>query len=351
MLFITLFISISGLLVHGNPIMSGPSHQDEITAMEGGGVPSIKSVKSVNFDPSAQGSLGKHRRFKSLDVAVHAKHPREADLEANERTDDNIPLPDLAIRANTGMNALPGWRAEALAWQNEFLATTVFLTSAFGGLHSGNSNLENALAFGISLAVAVQLFGQQYMNPLIASCQALVGEISPARAVSMISAEIVGAITASALIKGLTGEVRGVVSIAGVNVVQALFIESVCSFTLAYLVLLISHEQHRVSYNIPVTVGAALTALELFSIPYTSGSLNVARYLGPSIVAREFHRFDWLYLVSNIIGGISATAYYKFVRAVQKSPVEEPLIGPSLALPVRKPTFNENRIQEVHDTN
>lgn len=296
-------------------------------------------TRSIDFAPKT------HRRFGSIESAIHPKYPREADLERNDLGVDNLPLPDQIIRANTGLNPKmrPGWRSEVLAWQNEFISTVQFLVISFGGIHAANSNLENALAFGISLAIAVQLFGSAYMNPMIAACQALIGEISPVRAVSMISAEIVGAITASALIKGLTGSTPGVVSLNGVNVVQGLFIESICAATLAYLVLLISHEKHHVSYSIPLTVGSALVALELFSIPYTSGSLNFARMIGPSIVANEYNTYDWIYFVSNVIGAISATTYYKFVRAVQNNPVTEPLIGPSLA----KPTAS--RLTEITD--
>ncbi len=294
---------------------------------------------SVTFDVPQAASSSKHRRFPSIQSVTVPKEPREGDVDIERGV--GIPTNGI-IRANTGMNTrtAPGWRSEMLAWQNEFSGQVVFLTLAFGGIHAGNSNLENALAFGISLAVAVQLFGQQFMNPTIALCHAIIGEISPLRAVSMVTAELTGAIAASALIKGLTGKIPGVVNLAGVNVVQGLFIETVISLVLAYLVLLISHEKHQTSYNTPLTVGATLVALELFSIPFTSGSANFARYLGPAVIARNFHSYDWIYFVSNVIGGVSASAYYKFVRAVQTSSSIEPIIGPALAKP------NINRITE-----
>jgi aquaporin related protein len=193
------------------------------------------------------------------------------------------------------------------------------------------------LVFGLSLAVSVLQFGQSYMNPMIALCQGFVGEIAPVRVINVITAEIVGAIAASGLVWALTGEIRGHVALgAGTSVTQGLFIETVAAATLAYLVLLITHEKHNpIGALAPLTVGFALTSLELFTIPYTSGSLNFARAIGPSIVSGKFHGYEWIYFVSNILGAISATAYYRFVRAVQVSPKTEALYGPALALPVR----------------
>lgn len=308
------------------------------------GASTAANTKHIDFvEQTPPKSSGKHRRFRSIDSVTHPRYPREADADL-ERGNDNAPAPNQIIRANTGLNVRvhPGWRSEALAWQNEFLSTVQFLTLAFGGIHASNSNLENALAFGISLAIAVQLWGGQFMNPMLSMCHALIGEISAVRAVSMLTAELAGAITASALIKGLTGNTPGVVSLNGVNVVQGIFIETVISAILAYLILLISHEKHPVSYNTPFTVGAALTALELWAIPYTSGCANVARYLGPAVISGEFHKYDYIYFVSNVIGGLSATAYYKFVRVVQDEPEVEPIFGPSLAKHTR------DRVTEIH---
>lgn len=298
----------------------------------------------ITFDVPAANPGSKHRRFPSIQSVTVPREPREGDVDL-ERGPDNLPLPGQIVRANTALNPKthPGWRTEALAWQNEFLSTVQFLLVSFGGIHAANSNLENALAFGISLAIAVQLWGGQFMNPMLSMCHALIGEISPFRAVSMLTAELTGAIAASALIKALTGSIPGVVSLNGVNVTQGLFIESIISAVLAYLILLISHEKHPVSYNTPFTVGTALTALELWSIPYTAGSANFARYLGPAVISGTFHKYDWIYFVSNVIGGVSATAYYKFVRAVQDEPTIEPIFGPSLAKQTR------DRVTEIQE--
>jgi len=111
------------------------------------------------------------------------------------------------------------------------------------------------------------------MNPMIALCQGFVGEIAPVRVINVISAEIVGAIAASGLVLALTGQIRGHVALgSGVSIARGLFTESIAAAALAYLVLLITHEKHNpIGALAPLTVGFALTALELWTIPQTSG--------------------------------------------------------------------------------
>lgn len=228
----------------------------------------------------------------------------------------------------------PGIRAEMIVFQSELIGTMAFLIGAFGGCHAASNTLELALSFALSLAVAVFLFGKSLLNPAVVIAQTILGELAPLRAVNLITAELVGAIAASGIIKALTGKVQGHVQIAdGTSVTQALFIESIATLVLVYTVVLLTHQLHQSSSSTPFTVGAALAALELFAIPLTSGALNAARALGPSVVSGHFAPNEWVYYVSSIIGGVSAAAYYKFTEAIQQNPLSEPAFGPALARP------------------
>jgi aquaporin related protein len=47
---------------------------------------------------------------------------------------------------------------------------------------------------------------------------------------------------------------------------------------------------------------------------FTGGSLNPARSFGPSVVARLFPGYHWIYWLGPTMGGFLAGAYYKFLK-------------------------------------
>lgn len=119
-----------------------------------------------------------------------------------------------------GPSAFSTVRADFHAACLEFVGTTFFLTSAFGGVQaiaaeagaSGESSfvdrdMKISLCFGFSLLVSTWLFFRVtggLFNPQVSLALLLTGVISPVRFVFYCAAQLVGGIGAAALVLALT---------------------------------------------------------------------------------------------------------------------------------------------------
>ena len=129
---------------------------------------------------------------------------------------------------NSLLVSLPEREIDFVAMVGEFIGTTMFLFFAFAGTQIANLNNNSppptasqasatstvdtsnlmfiALSFGFSLMVNVWVFFRisgGLFNPAISLALALVKAITPARAVLLVVAQLLGGITAAALINAL----------------------------------------------------------------------------------------------------------------------------------------------------
>jgi hypothetical protein len=139
------------------------------------------------------------------------------------------------------------------------------------------------------------------------------------RAVVLFLSQIVGSITASALVLAIFPtplNVRTTLS-DGTSVAQGLFIEAFMTAELVFTILMLAKEKHRSTFIAPVGIGLALFIAELVGVYYTGGSLNPARSFGPCVVTGSFDREHWIYWVGPVIGCVFAIAFYKFIKMLE----------------------------------
>lgn len=145
------------------------------------------------------------------------------------------------------------------------------------------------------------------------------GAVKPKRAVVLVLSQIVGSITASALVLAIFPtalNVRTTLS-DGTSLVQGLFIEALMTSELVFTILMLAKEKHKSTFIAPVGIGLALFIAELVGVYYTGGSLNPARSLGPCIVTRAFDSEHWIYWVGPFIGALLAILFYKFIKILE----------------------------------
>ncbi|GFZ48403.1 Aquaporin-2 [Saitozyma sp. JCM 24511] len=232
----------------------------------------------------------------------------------------------------------------------EYVGTVLFLLFAFGGtkivtsLFYGArtapligdilSSLYISLAFGFSLTVSVWIFFRVsggLFNPAVSLGMALVGVLTPLRAALLAFVQILGGMTAAAIVSVLTPgplEVRTTLT-SGVSVSRGLFIEMFLTAWLMLAILFLAAEKHKATFIAPVGIGIALFVAELFGVFYTGGSLNPARSFGPSVVARQFNGYDWIYWVGPGLGAGLAAAFYKLLKWFEY----ETVLGPEVDTP------------------
>ncbi|OAX41461.1 aquaporin-like protein [Rhizopogon vinicolor AM-OR11-026] len=212
----------------------------------------------------------------------------------------------------------------------EFVGTTFFLLLGLGGIQaahadmavSGSSvefSLYAATSMGLSLLVSAWLFYRitgGLFNPNITLALLLAGVVNPVRFVLFCIAQLVGSITASALLLALTPGPLLCNSFPqnGVNKAQAVFIEMFITAALVLAVLMLAAEKSVVTPFAPIGIGLTLFVGHLWAISYTGGSMNTARSFGPAVVTGFPYSSQWVYWVGPGLGSLLAAAFYALLK-------------------------------------
>ncbi|TKA61183.1 hypothetical protein B0A49_13111 [Cryomyces minteri] len=216
----------------------------------------------------------------------------------------------------------------------EFAGTVLFLFFALSGTQVANSIpsssgltvahtgsnpsqlLYIALCFGFSLAVNAWVFFRisgGLFNPAVTFGMYLIGALPWARAFFLFVVQILGGVTAAALVSCIF---PGALNVrtglgGGTDVVRGLFIEMILTAELVFTIIMLAAEKHKGTFIAPVGIGLALFVAELTGVYFTGGSLNPARSFGPDVVLHEFHYYHWIYWVGPFLGSIVAAGFYK----------------------------------------
>lgn len=186
---------------------------------------------------------------------------------------------------------LPNWaKNELLAMISEYVGTVMFLIFAFGGTNvanvpaqsSGSTSITSAgsnpalllyisLCFGFSLTVNAWIFYRisgGLFNPAVSFALALIGSITWLRAVLLTLCQILGGITAAAIVSALCpGTLNVSVGLAGgTSTAQGLFLEMFLTAELVFTIIMLAAEKHKATFlavisSVPKTSCASLTTI------------------------------------------------------------------------------------------
>ncbi|CAH2281919.1 aquaporin-1 [Pelobates cultripes] len=228
------------------------------------------------------------------------------------------------------------WRAVIA----EFLAMIIFVFISIGaalGFNFPVAQSQNAtrtqdivkvsLAFGLSIATMAQSVGHisgAHLNPAVTLGCLLSCQISILKAVMYIIAQCLGAVVATAILSGITSEVRenslGLNGPSGgVSAGQALGVEIIITFQLVLCVVAVTDKRRTdITGSIPLAIGLSVALGHLIAIDYTGCGMNPARSFGSAVMARNFSH-HWIFWVGPMIGGAAAAIIYDFILAPRTS--------------------------------
>ncbi|GAB7363423.1 hypothetical protein MBLNU230_g3699t1 [Neophaeotheca triangularis] len=233
-----------------------------------------------------------------------------------------------------------GIRNHFIAMCGEYVGTVLFLYFALAGTQVANnvptssgatveevgSNPQQlqyiALSFGFSLAVNAWVFFRisgGLFNPAVTFGMCLIGALPWFRGVLLFFVQVLGGITAAALVSCMfPGPLTVRTSLGGgTTVVQGLFIEMFLTAELVFTIFMLAAEKHKGTFIAPVGIGLSLFVAELVGVYFTGGSLNPARSFGPAVVSLDFYSYHWLYWVGPFLGSIVAAGFYKFIKFLE----------------------------------
>jgi MIP family channel proteins len=192
-----------------------------------------------------------------------------------------------------------------------------------GNQSTGAGLLGVALAHGLALAVLVSAFGAisgGQFNPAVTFGVWIAGRIDGARAVGYVLAQLVGAVVAGLVLRGIFVEsVWKASSIGtpalgpGVGLTTGIVVEAILT-----LILLLAVFGTAVDPRAPkiggLAIGLAVAADILVGGPLTGAAMNTARWFGPAVASGHLDNAI-VWIVGPLLGAAAAAAVYRWVFA------------------------------------
>lgn len=182
-----------------------------------------------------------------------------------------------------------------------------------------------SLAFGLTVLTVAYSLGHisgAHLNPAVSVGLWMGGRFSAKELLPYIVAQILGAITAAAVLYVIvTGNGSGIGSFAsngygahspgGYSMTAALVTEVVMTFM--FLIIILGATDERAPKGFAgLAIGLGLTLIHLISIPVTNTSVNPARSISQAVFAGGAALDQlWLFIVAPIVGAILAGLVYK----------------------------------------
>jgi aquaporin Z len=211
---------------------------------------------------------------------------------------------------------------------------TFILVYAIASAATAYSDTGQLGVIGIGLVHALVLTAIIYaigyrsgsqVNPAVTIGLLVARKIKGKEAAVYIAAQLIGAIIGAAVVYSIFGsEMSASVTLPlEDNVVRALILETVMTFTLVYVVLATtSSKNFKIAPLAGVAIGFTLGLNVMFGGAITGGSLNPARSFGPALIMGNFN-YHWIYWIAPIIGGLIAAGVYKAIHKDTDLPGEE----------------------------
>ena len=230
----------------------------------------------------------------------------------------------LAIAVNE-FTTLEAWRATFA----EFVATLLFVFLGAGSvvitgvLTDGELTtprlLVIALAHGFAIALlayATANISGGHINPAVTFAAWVTKNISTARALMFVLAQLVGAAAGALLLLAAIPDAAdtnlGAHALgSGVSVGTGLVMEIVVTFALVFVIFATAVDSGGMGNLAPLAIGLTVLVDHLLAVSITGASMNPARSFGPALVAGEWAD-HWIYWIAPLMGGALAGLVYQF---------------------------------------
>ena len=207
----------------------------------------------------------------------------------------------------------------------EFVGTLLFVLvgagSAVANVNGAGGNLGIALANGLGLALAVTVMmpvSGGHLNPAVSVALWIGKQIDGTTLWRYIVAQLLGAITAALLIKGLFPTSMGKMTSLGTPQIsgamgffEAIFLEALFTFFLVSAVYgtCVNPAKERVG---GFAIGLVVVVCALGGGALTGAAMNPARAFGPALVSWDWHG-QAVYWFGPLIGGAAAAALWRYL--------------------------------------
>jgi aquaporin NIP len=182
-----------------------------------------------------------------------------------------------------------------------------------------------ALSFGLVIMVMIYAVGHisgAHFNPAVTFAFALSRHFPWPRALVYWTAQLLGALTAAAILRGSLGDIADVgVTLPSGSQGQSFLWELVLSFFLMFVILAVATDTRAVGEAAAIAIGGTIALDAMFGGPISGASMNPARSVAPALVSGNLHAL-WLYIIAPILGTSLGALTYQFIRGEPTQPAE-----------------------------
>jgi len=174
-----------------------------------------------------------------------------------------------------------------------------------------------AITFGLVIMFGIYAVGHisgAHFNAAVTFAFAVTRHFPWSRAVTYWAAQLVGALTAAALLRGSLGNIAHTgATLPSGSEGQSFLWELVMSAFLMFVVLAVATDTRAVGEAAAIAIGGTIGLDAMFGGPVSGASMNPMRSLGPAIVSGDLHAV-WVYILAPVVGTSVGGFAYQFVR-------------------------------------
>jgi aquaporin Z len=165
----------------------------------------------------------------------------------------------------------------------------------------------------VAIVYAIAYRSGAQINPAVTIALLVTGKVRAKEAALYIACQILGAVIGAAVVYSIFGGVMAasLTLPADDNVVRALILETVMTFTLVYVILttLWTNKNKLAHLAGLLAIGFTVGFNVLLGASVSGASMNPARSFGPALIVWNFD-YLWIYWVAPILGGLIAAGLY-----------------------------------------
>jgi aquaporin NIP len=189
-----------------------------------------------------------------------------------------------------------------------------------------------ALTFGLVIMAMIYAVGHisgAHFNPAVSFAFALSRHFPWPRLGGYWGAQLLGALTAAAILRGSLGDIAHVgATLPSGSQGQSFLWELVLTFFLMFVIMAVATDTRAVGEAAAIAIGGTVGLDAMFGGPISGASMNPARSIGPALVSGDLHAL-WLYILAPLAGAALGALVYQLIRgeptlaATDASPAQE----------------------------
>ena len=189
----------------------------------------------------------------------------------------------------------------------------IMVNAKLGGL----GHVGVAITFGLVIMAMIYAIGHvsgAHFNPAVSVAFALTRHFPWPLAAAYVGAQLVGAITAAAILRGSLGNIAHLgATLPSGSDGQAFLWELVLTFFLMFVIMAVATDTRAVGEAAAIAIGGTVGLDAMFGGPVTGASMNPARSLGPALVSGDLHSV-WIYILAPLAGAALGALAYQVIR-------------------------------------